>query len=72
MEWKLWTLDQNVSPPMRGSMSYPSLEAALDAADSKIPLRHVKILSIETPDGSMLELQQIEHLIQSKKKKPPL
>jgi hypothetical protein len=57
MEWKLYTLDQSVTPSLSGHWQYPSKEEALKVARGLIDRRSlVTVLYLETTD----EQQRVE------------
>jgi hypothetical protein len=65
MKWKLYTRDENPSPPVGGfePKQHDSKDDALEAAWQMLygPTgnRHLKILYIEEPDGNRIEAAEI-------------
>ena len=68
MVWKVYTRDQNVSPPLESHGEFASEEEALNSACRDLAqARHVKVLHIERPDGTRMELAEIEQKCGSRK-----
>ena len=57
MKWKLWTRNDIIG---KGFEEFESKDAALERAREIIRQLHVKVLYIEEPDGSRIELEAIE------------
>jgi hypothetical protein len=72
MAWKVRTRNENVRPPMEtSSIEYASKDEALNAAcDDLDHSVHVKVLYIEGPDGSRIELADIKAWCRSRPKAP--
>lgn len=63
--WTLYTLDENVQRPIRSYQEYPSKDAALRAACDELKKAHVKVESIEGPDGEKIDKDAIEQYCRS-------
>ena len=61
MVWKVHTRNRSVSPPLESHGEFASEEEALDSACRDLAHdRLVTVLHIERPDGTRMELTEIE------------
>jgi hypothetical protein len=71
MKWKLFTRDENLSPPLKGSEQCDSKDAALEmACDIIRQQRHVAVLYIEGPDGERIKAVEIAALCKARASRP--
>ncbi len=70
VKWKLWTRNENNSPPDEGSHQYDWEDAALERACALMRQQpHVKVLYIERPNGERIDSAAIEAWCKSR---PPV
>ena len=68
MVWKVYTRNQSVSPPLESHGDFASEEEALNSACRDLAHdRLVTVLHIERPDGTRMELAEIEQKCGSRK-----